>query len=93
MFLIDEFKNSFGVNCVDTITSKISSNSFNNQFILSSHHKYIINNILIEKWRLVARNNTNVKMQSVIDKLSSKSKHQAFIQFINLDEYNEGFVL
>lgn len=90
IFLIDEFENSFGVNCIDMITQKIALNPLGNQFILSSHHPYIINSIPVNKWRLVTRKKTNVNVVSVEDKITSKSKHDAFIQLINLDEFSDG---
>lgn len=93
IFLIDEFENSFGVNCIDMITQKIALNPLGNQFILSSHHPYIINKIPVDKWRLVTRRKTNVKVEAVDEQITSQSKHDAFIQLINLDEFSDGIAI
>ena len=90
IFLIDEFENSFGVNCIDAISDKIYSSSPENQFILTSHHPYIINKIPVENWRLVTRHNNTVNVAKVEDEYSTSSRHEAFIQLINLDQYAEG---
>ena len=45
VFLIDEFENSLGINCINELTNDILSSKRQIQFILTSHHPYIINNI------------------------------------------------
>ena len=42
VILIDEFENSLGVNCLDEITEDVVKESRRLQFILTSHHPYII---------------------------------------------------
>jgi len=54
VILIDEFENSLGVNCIDVVTDLLWENR-NIQFILTSHHPYIINNISMEYWKIVTR--------------------------------------
>lgn len=90
IFLVDEFENTFGVNCIDAIASKILSSSPENQFILTSHHPYIINKIPVESWRIVTRRGNTVDVGEAIDAHSSCSRHDAFIQLINCDQYSEG---
>jgi len=90
LILIDEFENSLGVNCIDDLTKNMLHAQRNLQFILTSHHPYIINNINHQYWKLVTRNGNRVKAESM-DKFNfGKSKHQAFIQLINLEEYQTG---
>ena len=43
LFLIDEFENSLGINCIDELTTDILQSGRKLQFILTSHHPYIIN--------------------------------------------------
>jgi predicted ATPase len=43
--LIDEFENSLGVNCIDVLTEDLLQENRTLQFIVTSHHPYIINNI------------------------------------------------
>ncbi len=89
VILIDEFENSLGVNCIDVVTDLLAENS-NIQFILTSHHPYIINNIRMEYWKVVTRRGGVVTVKDAKDLNLGKSKHQAFTQLINLDEYSEG---
>ena len=90
LILIDEFENSLGINCIDELTSSIVSAERDLQFIITSHHPYIINNIDHTHWKLVARNAGSVIAHDVRDFNFDKSKHKAFTQLINLDLYSKG---
>jgi ABC-type transport system involved in cytochrome c biogenesis ATPase subunit len=92
VILIDEFENSLGINCIDELTSSIVSSERNLQFIITSHHPYIINNIGISHWKLVTRNGGVVTATDAEKFGIGKSKHQAFTQLINLDAYTDGVV-
>jgi AAA15 family ATPase/GTPase len=89
VILIDEFENSLGINCIDVVTDLIVENR-NIQFILTSHHPYIINNIGMEHWKIVTRKAGVVTAIDAKDLNLGKSRHQAFMQLINLEEYSEG---
>ncbi len=89
IILIDEFENSLGINCIDIVTDLLAENR-NIQFILTSHHPYIINNISMEYWKIVTRKGGVVTVTDAKDLNLGKSRHQAFTQLINLEEYNEG---
>ena len=89
VILIDEFENSLGINCIDVVTDLIVENR-NIQFILTSHHPYIINNIGMEHWKIVTRKGGVVTVIDAKDLNLGKSRHQAFMQLINLEEHSEG---
>ena len=91
IFLIDEFENSLGSNCIDEITADILQSNRQLQFILTSHHPYIINKININNWKLITRNGGVVKehkMNGLVD--IEKSRHSAFMQLVQLEEYQTG---
>ena len=89
MILIDEFENGLGVNCIDIVTDLLLENR-NLQFIITSHHPYIINKVGMEHWKIVTRKGGVVTAKDAKDFGLGKSRHEAFMQLINLDEYNEG---
>ncbi|MFO5528036.1 MAG: AAA family ATPase [Cuspidothrix sp.] len=89
VILIDEFENSLGVNCINVL-SDLLSESRNLQFIITSHHPYIINKVGMEHWKIVTRKGGVVTAKDAKDFGLGKSRHEAFMQLINLDEYNEG---
>lgn len=90
VFLIDEFENSLGINCINEVTRDILSSDRKLQFILTSHHPYIIDTIGYNYWKLVTRNAGIVKTHNM-DKFNiGKSKHSAFMQLIQLEEYQTG---
>lgn len=91
--LIDEFENSLGINCIDEITSDLINAKNSIQFILTSHHPYIINNINMNNWKVVTRKAGKVKAYDAQELNLGKSKHDAFVQLINLDEYSTGINL
>ena len=90
VFLIDEFENSLGVNCIDVVTDNLMQVERDLQFIITSHHPYIINNINMKHWKIVTRKGNAVKVRDASEFKLGKSKHDAFIQLINLDEFTDG---
>ncbi|AFM05168.1 hypothetical protein Fleli_2815 [Bernardetia litoralis DSM 6794] len=90
VFLIDEFENSLGINCINEITTDILSSKRQLQFILTSHHPYIINNIEFKNWKLVTRNAGIIKAHDMSEFDFGNSKHEVFMQLLQLDEYQTG---
>lgn len=90
VILIDEFENSLGINCINEITSSILASERNLQFIITSHHPYIINDIGFEYWKIVTRKGSLVTAIDAEKLGIGKSKHQAFTQLVNLTAYSEG---
>ncbi|MEQ6119163.1 AAA family ATPase [Reichenbachiella sp. MALMAid0571] len=90
VFLIDEFENSLGINCINELTNDILSSQRQIQFILTSHHPYIINNIGYSNWKLVTRTKGVVNTHNPDEYKIGKSKHDAFMQLIQLDQYQTG---
>ncbi len=90
VFVVDEFENSLGINCMPQLTDFILDKSPNLQFILTSHHPYIINNIPWETWQLVSRTNGTIRSKKAIDipELDTASSLDKFTQLINLLEYD-----
>lgn len=88
--LVDEFENSLGVNCIDDLTEEILSHERMIQFIITSHHPYIINKVSPKNWKIITRRAGVVTARDAPDFDFSKSKHEAFLQLINRPEYAEG---
>jgi len=88
--LFDEFENSLGVNCIDQVTHELLSHQRNLQFIITSHHPYIINNIPSDYWKIITRQGGVIRAREAKEYSLGKSKHEAFIQLINLEEYATG---
>lgn len=92
IILIDEFENSLGVNCIDELTVDLQTSSSRNlQFIITSHHPYIINQISSKNWKLVSRKGSSVKTKDAVEIFDiTKSKQEAFIQLTQLEEFTTG---
>lgn len=90
VILIDEFENSLGVNCIDVITDDLLRQDRRLQFILTSHHPYIINNISPKYWKVVTRKGGMVRTRDAAELRIGTSHHDAFLQLINSDTYREG---
>lgn len=93
VILIDEFENSLGVNCIDVVTADLLNESRRLQFIVTSHHPYVINNIGVEYWKIVSRNGPVVTTRDAKDYRLGESSHDAFLQLINLDQYKDGIAV
>jgi AAA15 family ATPase/GTPase len=90
VILIDEFENSLGVNCIDELTTELKGATHRIQFILTSHHPYIINSINTSNWKIVTRQGSTIFTQDAAFFQFDKSKHAAFVQLINTPEYKTG---
>lgn len=88
IILIDEFENSLGINCIDIIAQNNGSES---QYIITSHHPYVINKISMSHWKIVSRNRNQVVVKDAASYKLGKSKHEAFKQLLNLDAFTEGY--
>jgi predicted ATPase len=88
VIIIDEFENSLGINCMPQLTELILDKSPELQFILTSHHPYIINNIPWKTWQLVSRTNGTIRSRKAVDipTLNTASSLDKFTQLINLLE-------
>lgn len=82
VIVIDEFENSLGINCMPELTDFILDKSPQLQFILTSHHPYIINNIHWKNWQLGSRFNNKIRVIKAV----SLDK---FTQLVNLLEYED----
>ncbi|MHC5822611.1 MAG: AAA family ATPase [Nostoc sp.] len=92
LILIDEFENSLGVNCIDILSDLLLENR-KLQFIITSHHPYIINKIGMEHWKIVTRRGGVVTVKNAKDYNLGKSRHEAFMQLINLEAFQEGIAV
>ena len=89
VILIDELENSLGINCLGAISDEIVANTRNTQFIITSHHPTIINNIDYNTWKIVTRKANNVSVCKYgID--ITESAHDPYLQLINSIQYNDG---
>lgn len=88
VILIDEFENSLGVNCIDSVTELIVNHK-KSQFIITSHHPYIINNISPGYWKIVTRQGGLVTVKTAKDFHISESRQKAFIDLINVLQDDE----
>jgi hypothetical protein len=79
-----------GVNCLPEITDHFLRYS-DLQFILTSHHPYVINNIPWQYWKLVTREGSEVTVKDAtsVSALSTASSLDRFTQLLNLEEYAE----
>jgi len=93
VYMIDEYENSLGINAIDFFPGFLSQHGNDNQFIITTHHPYLINNIPVRDWYLFNRKGADVRIKpgkELEDKIG-KSKQAAFIQLINDPFYAEGF--
>ena len=91
VILIDEFENSLGINCMPDLTDFILDKSSDVQFILTSHHPYIINNIPWKTWQIVSKSGNKVKVRKASDipALDTASSLDKFTQLVNLLDSEE----
>ena len=91
VILIDEFENSLGINCMSEVTDFILDHADGLQFIITSHHPYIINNIPWQDWQIVSRKGSHIttKKATEISALDTASSLDKFTQLINVLNFEE----
>ena len=91
VFLIDEFENGLGVNCINELADMIINPDNDIQFIITSHHPYIINNIPFNRWKIVTREKSNIEIHTAKDlNIGDHSHHDAFMQLVQNKAYQTG---
>jgi hypothetical protein len=90
--VIDEYENSMGVNCLHAVTDMFLRRQNELQFVLTSHHPYVIQNILMDWWRVVTRRGgvVSVRPAREIPELSTSSRQDAFTLLVNSSVYEAG---
>lgn len=87
VILLDELENSLGVNCLDEITDYIltATHSHKSQFIMTSHHPYIISHITEPYWLIISQNNGVISAKKAHDVgiTSVNNLQDLFFQLIN----------
>lgn len=90
--LIDEFESSLGTNCINALAEDLMFENNDIQFIITSHHPYIINQIPYEYWKIVTRENGKIVTYNADEFNLGESHHERFMNLINLPTYKKGIV-
>lgn len=61
LFMIDEFENGLGMNCITALSDILLEERKDLQFIITSHHPKIIGNIDYNNWKIVEREKEIIK--------------------------------
>lgn len=93
VILMDEFDNNFGTNCIEKLMPELISHTDRIQFILTSHHPFIIVKTDFSHWKLVTRNGSEVRTFNAEELDLGDSRFRAFIKLIGMDEYHTGITL
>ena len=92
VYLIDEYENSLGSNAINFFPSILFESEVDNQFVITSHHPYIIGRIPVENWIVLHRKGRDVTAREgeELRAVYGKSKQKAFTQLISDPFYTEG---
>ena len=87
LVLIDEFVNGLGVNCIDVLAELLLGERRDLQFVITSHHPKIINQISNKKWKIIERDIATVKNFTAEEYGIMHSQHDAYFNLINRWEF------
>ena len=95
VYIIDEYENSLGISAIDFFPEFILTLEKNIQFIITSHHPYIINAIPYKNWYLFHRDGmrVSIKYGEELVKRFGTSRQEAFVQLINDPFFTDGVVV
>jgi hypothetical protein len=83
LFLIDEFENSLGHNCLPRLAEDIVIKSNFRQFIITTHHPDIINEFEFDDWIIITRNKGQIFNQRATELPFSRSLNEPYLALIN----------
>ena len=83
VFLLDEFENSLGHNCLPNLEDLIIEHSIDSQFIITSHHPDIINKIPKEDWIIIERENGTITNRRANSLPFASSAHEPYLILTN----------
>jgi hypothetical protein len=85
IYIIDEYENSLGINAIDFLPQFLVDHGEGIQFLITTHHPYLINNVPVRCWKIFHRTGSKVTVRDgrEFEEKYSKSKQQAFTQLIN----------
>ena len=92
IYMVDEYENSLGINAIDFLPGFLADHGTDVQFLVTTHHPYLINSMPIKTWRVFHRSGSKVSIKdgAELEEKYGKSKQKAFIQLIN-DPFYTGF--
>lgn len=87
----DELENSLGINCLDEIVDRIrlQAAEAGTQFLLTSHHPYIINNIPVKNWLLVSQSHGIISTRNPETVGIGAGYREQFFELMNYYEREE----
>ena len=85
IYIIDEYENSLGINAIDFLPEFLAAHGKDVQFLVTTHHPYLINSMPMRTWRVFHRNGSSVSIKdgAEFEEKYGKSKQKAFVQLIN----------
>jgi hypothetical protein len=92
VILIDEFENGLGSNCIDLVADAIQNAGRGLQFMITSHHPYIINSIGFKHWKIVTRKGGVVSAHPASEFGLGRSRHENFSQLVQLEAFQTGMM-
>jgi len=89
-YLIDEYENSLGMSAINFFPTLLEEASDDQQFIITSHHPYIINRMPVSNWIVFKRSGSDVQSMcgNHLVEYLGKSKQQAFVKLVNSPFYS-----
>lgn len=92
VYLIDEYENSLGMNAINFFPDILFESDTPSQYIITSHHPYIIGNVPVSNWIVLNRKGlvVSVKQGEELEQRYGKSKQKSFIKLINDPFFTEG---
>jgi hypothetical protein len=92
VYLLDEYENSLGTNAMNFLPTLLGDHGESNQFLVTSHHPYLINAIPVENWIVFHRTGLKISVRQGEELVESfgRSKQQSYIKLINDPFFTDG---
>ncbi len=85
IYMIDEYENSLGISAIDFFPQFLTDLERDIQFIVTSHHPYLINSVPVQNWLVFHRDGSIVQARFGTENVEAygESKQTRFLNLIN----------
>lgn len=85
IYMIDEYENSLGISSIDFFPPFLTDFERDIQFIFTSHHPYLINNVPVQNWLVFRRDGSIVQARFGTENIEAygESKQTRFLNLVN----------
>lgn len=90
VILHEDLEKGVGANCLEPITELLKTNPNDHQYIVSSHHPFLVNLLGRERWRVTTREGGDVSCLPAEELATEDNPLRNYMHLLRLEEQRDG---